>query len=812
MQEIPPAARDRTLSGIEEREEEEGEGGGGGDETVVIRLRQKKKKNFPVCRGCFKKQRKVSRIINPATLGPSSSTPAAPAFPPYAPSLLVRYIILAEFDIDKGSVVKYQYPGSCAEDQLLAETMLPDGAHNHEQDWTVFFLNRQGEDRDRDREKEKEKERGGAGSGGAAASSSSSARAGKDDKPNKLVSGKAVMGSVYSFDAESGSWVPTVPDAQPLLLTMTWLERPARDATADNPCKRQLLVTQSGAVVMTIPLHAGMQHTVLRPLFSSIYTRDGRALGFLFDNDIEEADFFSQFGQGIASLSKEAEDYASAKAREDDEARKKAAALELERQMLQRDAAAATVALTDPAAPPFLYCLNLVMTKKDASVRRGAVVKALAICTEAQFIQVLKPIILLALEEYYARPSIDVLAELYRSLNALDMSSIAGLSPNERAARRHAPPDMFATEYATHCLWQGIKIPIKVPTTLHEDDVGEPSLVVLLKKFKEHTMTLFNACLAEKRVLFLGYQHKAGEVCKFALSAALLVAPTIRGIVKQRVFPYCNLVNLKFLEVPGFIAGVTNPLFESRQGWWDVCADIETGVVTRNPNTMPARPKDEPHSDLDAEFYNMVMAGVSSFYSSQWVCDAFEEYTRSIVEQAFDEEVYADEPARAAQTAANSARVARFKTSRAFVELKAAREAARLAHGYTYVNLGQKIRLLRIAKTLALDDFLALIADVKRYIRSQDQFYELLACMPQSKSGIQALLLGIFASDEMARRATLSLLMHIASFTHGPRLFETLNLFTFMAYERSVNALMAEAGGEGGGGGGGAGALSSRGV
>ena len=58
-------------------------------------------------------------------------------------------IVLAEFDIDKGNVVHVQYPSpveeACEEAttvEYLGEQMLPDGAHNLEEDWTVFVLNR----------------------------------------------------------------------------------------------------------------------------------------------------------------------------------------------------------------------------------------------------------------------------------------------------------------------------------------------------------------------------------------------------------------------------------------------------------------------------------------------------------------------------------------------------------------------------------------------------------------------------------------------------------------------------------------------
>ena len=35
-----------------------------------------------------------------------------------------------------------EIPGYESEGGFFAENMLPEGAHNHEEDWTVFFLNR----------------------------------------------------------------------------------------------------------------------------------------------------------------------------------------------------------------------------------------------------------------------------------------------------------------------------------------------------------------------------------------------------------------------------------------------------------------------------------------------------------------------------------------------------------------------------------------------------------------------------------------------------------------------------------------------
>lgn len=54
----------------------------------------------------------------------------------------MSFILLGEFDIDEGSILKHEYPRATgANEHLLAELMLPDGAHSRSEDWTIFYLN-----------------------------------------------------------------------------------------------------------------------------------------------------------------------------------------------------------------------------------------------------------------------------------------------------------------------------------------------------------------------------------------------------------------------------------------------------------------------------------------------------------------------------------------------------------------------------------------------------------------------------------------------------------------------------------------------
>ncbi|ORX72283.1 spindle pole body interacting protein [Linderina pennispora] len=81
--------------------------------------------------------------------------------------------------------------------------------------------------------------------------------------------------------------------------------------------------------------------------------------------------------------------------------------------------------------PPLLYVLNLVRTKHDKEVRRGAIVKAMAVCTRHRFIHIYQAILMLALENYYRSPTVDTLAELFASVNAMDLTCMPQLSRHE---------------------------------------------------------------------------------------------------------------------------------------------------------------------------------------------------------------------------------------------------------------------------------------------------------------------------------------------------------------------------------------------
>jgi hypothetical protein len=97
-------------------------------------------------------------------------------------------------------------------------------------------------------------------------------------------------------------------------------------------------------------------------------------------------------------------------------------------------------------------------------------------------------------------------------------------------------------------LFNGSKVPLIFPIHNSPDDIGGSSLSFLLRIFRENAMKIYHHILTKKRVLFVGYDHAAGDVCQMVLSAVNMVSPPIPNVIR-RAFPYANLSDLSFLEV-----------------------------------------------------------------------------------------------------------------------------------------------------------------------------------------------------------------------------------------------------------------------
>ncbi|KAL8827989.1 MAG: hypothetical protein Q9191_002858 [Dirinaria sp. TL-2023a] len=573
--------------------------------------------------------------------------------------------------------------------------------------------------------------------------------------------------------------------------------------------------------------------------------------------------------------------------------------------------------------PPLIYVLNLVNTKTDTTAKRGAVVKAMAICTRHSFLHIYKPLLLLALEEYFKSPFPETLAALYDAVNSMDLSLMPRLSSLERhilsasdtkdlfvekfeqmiqqrmaedsRSNSIASPDSVSKsnaellrpgpryvpprdthEFESRVIYNHIPVPIKVPTSLAPETVGDFSLIKLIQIFSEphakspqpfalhahlttsgpHThpiIVLINALLTQKRIIFLGHNRPSGEVAEAVLAACALASGTILRGFTRHAFPYTDLTKIEdLLNVPGFIAGVTNPAFASHPEWWDILCDVPTGRMKishridpapvtdgflnfqqQHPNFAPtlngsglsssgpstASASNDPTND--ALFITDILTSITSRHGESVIRQKFRQYIARFtrIAAAFEESVYGasalyvgasdadagahgvkghgyvwvDENARGRELGANVWRIEGWRNTRsyyAFIQDLAAAWERWPIRSIDLAHQHDRLRSLKLSHDDSAAIYLALAASVHGY----DDICQLLTVTPESNAGLFYLSLGLFHPERRVRQATVELLERISLHEAGRHFWVQLGRFAKLAFWRVKKEMVAALG------------------
>ncbi|KAF9585446.1 hypothetical protein BGW38_002360 [Lunasporangiospora selenospora] len=563
-------------------------------------------------------------------------------------------------------------------------------------------------------------------------------------------------------------------------------------------------------------------------------------------------------------------------------------------------------ALTENTENPLLYVLNLVRTNHDASIRRGATVKAMAICTTHQYLHVYKPVLLLALENYFKNPTIEVLKTLYESVNSMELNP-PDLSPyertilrsadnkelfiekfeaaaNEDAAAQASPTKVDMSQglgivvgqtpggkaknrdcqfYETKIVYDGIKIPIRVPLSINPEEVGEFSLIRLISTFSGSSspsnhpyhahldsngpsthpiMLLMNALLTGKRVVFLGNGHPAGDVANYVLAACALgsgCGGVLRGF-PERAYPYTNLAGIDhLLTCKGFIAGVTNQLFEDRTAWWDVLCNIDTGKITVSKDIAPmpapgttgyyddTRPlqlfggntvaqSSSKYDTGDNEFMAEILNAIQAHYGEMAIRAKFQEYVARFVQLAslYEEQVYSqttiglnktntpesakylgtglvfmDETTRSKEVSVNSSRIEGWRLTTSYKYLQEDHKAWLATRTIRCMDVKRVISLLKLARALPQQDVSVLFRGFLQNIVTDKQIIEFLSCLPLSQGGLFCVAYGLFHPIASVRSDTVAFLNRLNQHPTGRVYIKSLNRFERNTYERLAREL-----------------------
>ncbi|WVQ96709.1 hypothetical protein IAU59_003816 [Kwoniella sp. CBS 9459] len=628
-----------------------------------------------------------------------------------------------------------------------------------------------------------------------------------------------------------------------------------------------------------------------------------------------------------------------------------------------------------------LYVLNCVRMKEDKKMRRGAMVKAMAICTPNPYIGIYKPLLLLALEEYFISPSPEILARLFDSANAISTAGMPRLNRYERillrsserkdlfeekfgiteplsgtkeifddinipgsagdqyvsgdgqdgtggsrktmstssgvrmvrkgsasssqfylatppsregrltpdvegAKRRGVPRDTHFFE--TEARFKKITVPIRIPMTVFDEDVGDYSIIELVQTFSHnaspfpspfhphlHTngslthpiILILNAMLAHKRVMFLGHGLPANQVARMVLAACALSSgcgQVLRGVTSS-AFPYANLASLDILEeFSGFVAGVTNPRFEELPTTWDVLCNLETGKVTVSKNlqagsggnssssggggggggggalagggvgsmksgrssetslngsmvkveddpmagTPQAKMNSAAKSDcVDNQFMDEILAAMASHYGESNIRLRFTDYLNRFVRLAAYQEytqtgttkigypsvpyrddgilgsgtVFADEQTKSREMWANAHRIDAWRKTKSY-RLYAKDLASRLKRRSVDFDVHYQMARLRMAKNMSDSEAEAIFSALSNGVRTYDQVVELLTHLPLHWGGLIPVANGLFHRWPGVRENALNVLITLQQYPVGRHAVSTMNYFHRKTY------------------------------
>jgi len=444
-----------------------------------------------------------------------------------------------------------------------------------------------------------------------------------------------------------------------------------------------------------------------------------------------------------------------------------------------------------------LLCINLVKTKLDKSVRRGAIVKSLAVCSRNREVFYLRPVILQALTKYFDCEGPEeqkvYLETFFSALNNIDLTLKPVFSEVQQRVYRAARLKLSNSKAHRNSFsrskfeFAGVSIPLSFPVMIEDDEVDMTSVKALLQKFDESIMDIYNAIVSGRRILFLGHNEAAADVCKYTLSACLLVSPPLRGILK-RVYPYAHLSDIGFLETKGYIAGVTNPIFQQHTAWWDVLCDITTGSVTINSKYQEIIDSAEPDTlstALDSEFVSSLKVGLTSYLDDEWFRCQFRDYTQHVLDIMTGIEQYSKDSIRMLHTRANTFRIAQFKASSGYQDwlIVNGRLKLRNALGSKYLELRKSIRALQV-KRLAGKEVRRIFSEITKTCVSNDELLELLSLLPESQGGLFPLAVGLFHSWTDVKNKTFNLLHKLDSIPEGSQALNNLNYFLLLTYHK----------------------------
>ncbi|KAI9067011.1 spindle pole body interacting protein [Trametes sanguinea] len=495
------------------------------------------------------------------------------------------FVLVADFDIDRGAQLTYQFPQPLGTDEgLLANLMLPDGAERQPTDWTVFFLNQTSFNTIK-----------------PPLAIDGDERSSADDEGSHMLYGINLVRTKLDKTARRGAIVkamaivtryPFVQIFKPVLLLALddYFMNPSQD------CLARLFDAVNAMDLSNMPNLTRYEKIIMRnterqdvmigrSFEDYTYPDPGTAVQHNTSHNARPGHRSTNSGDSRVSF----EDGVHMRGKKDRDGNVRNGGGE------SYKSASGMRSPTSPSEASFSLDGSAVWVGDESGLdQMGFVATASAASASTTSVS-------------------SVAGRGRRSTDASSSSSHGAYGRGGEGTQSLAGASVASAAlkdshfYHTAINYNEHLLPVKVPLSTFPEEVGEGSLTMLCTTFSPaittmtgplhphlHTngaltppvIVLFNALITGKRIIFLGHHKLAENVSNHVLAACALgsgCGVVLRGFIK-RAFPYATLINREEWEtIPGYIAGVTNPIFETA-GSWDLLCDIGTNrmVVSKD--------------------------------------------------------------------------------------------------------------------------------------------------------------------------------------------------------------------------------------
>ncbi|THH32077.1 hypothetical protein EUX98_g2113 [Antrodiella citrinella] len=747
------------------------------------------------------------------------------------------FVLLADFDIDRGAQLTYQFPQPLGTDEgLLANLMLPDGAERQPEDWTIFFLNQtpfntiapalspeiESDETAYERSSETRQEL-------LYVLNLVRTKLDKTVRRGAIVKAMAIC-TRHSF----------IEIFKPVLLMALddYFTTPSQDCLARlfdainsiDISKAPVLTRHEKLILRTSErkdLFIERFEDLLRPNLPDPSTKTSSSTKVGHGNS-DSIGSLNSFDEGIVLRTKE----------KGKEKKGPASSLTSLQQHSQYSPSEASFSLDGSA----------VWVGDESGLDQVGQATAVPHAPSSN-----------GTASIYGRKSTDASSSSSQSQHLRREDS--GLAPSAP----HNPTALKDTHFFPAVMYYNDHmIPIRLPLSTFPEEVGDYSLIQLIQTFSGpntvitgpshphlHTsgnsthpiILMFNALVTGKRIIFLGHHRPAGQVSSYVLSACALgsgCGTVFRGFIK-RAFPYANLTNREEWEsIPGYIAGVTNPIFESA-GDWDLLCDISTSrivvskdIAINHPPTAvalvpilnrtatlktegshgseedfrpskdlnPTEKRGEYKSDVDNMFMEDIISAISFHFGEAHVRARFAEYTGRFVRLAsrYEEDVlginttvgypggsYTERSSENSHLA-NASRIEAFRRTEIYELYQIDFKKSLDTNPMQGFDLAHQLWRLRHAKRMSDGEVELIMRTLAENVQSYDQVTELLSLLPPHHNGLLPLSFGLFHQQEIVRELTVDVFNELRGYSVGVYFLQALNHFQRYAYVRQAHA------------------------